>query len=976
MTAEHWKKLEELFHDARVLHGEARQTYLVQACGSDEQLRVQAERLIAAHEEESNFLDSPVFCETAELTEAFTRKSFVGQSIGPYAVVSQIGQGGMGEVYLAEDARLSRKVAIKLLPAAFSVDQDRLRRFKQEAQAASALNHPNIVTIHEIGHTAGTHYIVTEYVEGETLREHIKRGKLSLAEALEIARQVASALEAAHAAGIVHRDIKPENVMLRGDGLVKVLDFGLAKLAPTTESDKLTLPELTKTGVVMGTVNYMSPEQVRGEKVDQRTDIFSLGVVLYEMVTGQRPFQGQSWVDVQHAIIHQEPLPAVALNSRLPVEVTDILGKALAKQLSERYRHAGDFELDLRRLKRAVESNSLTGAREKTTARQEVWWPSRRAKLILATLATVLIALSALAGWWLGRSGQAPARTVSLEGVILTPLTTDAGYEGEPTFSPDGLTIAYVANRTGNFEVFLKQISGGPDINLTNNLADDVQPAFSPDGKQIAFVSSRSGSSDLYYPGYDLPPVGGDIWVMPALGGAPRRIVDGGNFPSWSSDGSTVLYTSGAQFGQKLHRVNAQGGEPQEIPVNFETGTESTPRFLLCPRYSSDDRWIVFEVDRSGIGSRDVYVINGEGGEAQHIAVGQSPVWSSDSTAVIYSNGERGKNYTLWQVPFSIEHGRAAGKPEPLTVSPGRNVHASISRDGRQIAFAALEISSNAETVAFDAETGREQGAPQPFTDGSGVTYFQDLTADGRAIVFEARNSMGSHLWRMDRDGTPVQLTSDPDLSDTYPLWSPAGYTIAFNRRSAKEPLAATGVWLMAADGGNPHLLVENAGFFSWMPDGRRIVYLSLVDRQLYLFDLSGRAARRLTNEMKIVGPMTISADGQWVIFQSTRFDSIDLFTVPLAGGEVRTVVATPRQEQHAYVSPSGQWVYFSSNHKNIWRVPGPAQNWRQATPEKVTNFPESGLFLEDAQISRDGRWLLYARPRIKSDIWIMKLPQ
>jgi serine/threonine protein kinase len=977
MKPEHWKKLESLFHEALQLEGEARAAFLAEACGGDEQLRAEAEQLIAAHERESSFLDSPIFAEAVELTRDDRDESLPGRSIGPYKVISQLGRGGMGEVYLAEDSRLRRKVAIKVLPAAFSTDEDRLRRFVQEARAASALNNPNIITIFEFGQAEGAHYIVTEYIEGETLRGHMRRGPLRPTLALDVARQVASALEVAHAAGIVHRDIKPENVILRRDGLVKVLDFGLAKLAAPVgvQTDEQTAPQLrTRTGVVMGTVNYMSPEQARGQKVDHRTDIFSLGVVLYEMLTGQRPFRGESGIDILHEIIHEEPLPVVKLNSRLPAEMTDILSKALAKELGERYRHAGDFELDLRRLKRAVESNSLASANRPSSTGKQAWWATVRAKLKWVAIGALLICASVLAGWWLGRAG-APTRALPIESATLTQLTSDPGYEGEPTFSPDGERLAYVSDRTGNFEIYIKQVSAGPHVNLTNDPTDDVQPAFSPDGKQIAFVSSRSGSSDLYYPGYDLPPVGGDIWVMPALGGAARRIAERGNFPSWSPDGSAILYGSGPQFAQKLYRVAAQGGMPQEIALKFKP-VVGTPRFLLYPRYSSDERWIVFEAANTAMGSRDICVVRAEGGEVEHIATGQSPVWNSDSGAVIYSNGEPGKNYTLWQIPFSAEQGRVAGHPEPLTFGRGRDIHATISRDGRQIAYAAVDMTFNAEALAFDAEAGGGRGTPQPITSGSQMTYFQSFSADDKAVVFEARQGDSSDIWRVDRGQEPVQLTADPGFVDTHPRWSPDGRNIAFNRRPAREPLNATGIWLMAEDGGNPHLLIERAAFFTWMPDSRGIIYLSLTDSQLYLYDPAARSERRLTDEPKIVGPMTVSPDGQWVVFQSTRAGTIDLFAMAIAGGEARAVVATPRQDMHPSISPSGRWLYIESDHKNLWRVPGPAQNWRQAEPEKVTNFPESGLLLEDSHISRDGRWLLYSRARIKSDIWIMRLDE
>src|SRR5262245_41677528 len=353
MTPERWKKLDALFHEALGLHGEARATHLAKVCGDDEQLREEAERLIAAHERAGSFIDSPIFAGTEGLTNDEDNESQVGRRIGPYQVVSLLGQGGMGKGYLAEEIRLERKVAIKVLPAAVTQDPDRLLRFEREAKATSALNHPNILTIHEIGEVDGAHYIVSEFVEGETLREQMRRGPLSLAAALDVARQVAEALAAAHAAGIVHRDIKPENVMARPDGLIKVLDFGLAKLAerPATSpragghSQSSTVSRLsTEPGLVMGTAHYMSPEQARGQKVDHRADIFSLGVMLYEMLAGRRPFEGATTIDVMAAILTKEPEPLDELRSEAGPELAQTVMRCLAKEREERVQSRGRFE--------------------------------------------------------------------------------------------------------------------------------------------------------------------------------------------------------------------------------------------------------------------------------------------------------------------------------------------------------------------------------------------------------------------------------------------------------------------------------------------------------------------------------------------------------------------------------------------------------------------------------------------------------
>jgi len=954
--------------------------YLDRACDRDASLRQAVESLLKSHEE-TGFIDEPAYRAAAKML--LNDAEFeAGQNVAHFKILSLLGEGGMGRVYLAQDTKLHRKVALKFLPAKIAGDQDRIRRFVQEATSAAGLHHPNIAQIFEIGNYETAHYIAMEYVDGETLRQLLSRRKLEIKQAVEFAAQVASGLATAHKERIIHRDIKPENLVVTTTGQIKILDFGLAKLVEK-ELDGTGVSQLTTAymhsgnattpGVILGTVSYMSPEQARAEKLDQRTDIFSLGVVLYEMITGERPFRGKSAIDTLHAITNQDPTPVTQLNSQLPPELADVLSKALAKETSERYQHAGDFELDLRRFKRALESNSLIS----TQSQRPGILGTRKWALSVPLLlvgAFVLFGVAVIA-WLLGRSTVAPQPSMlALGNVTLTPLTTDPGYEGEPTFSADGETIAYVSDRNGNFEIYLKQISGGPDINITNNGADDVQPAFSPDGKQIAFVSTRSSSSNLLYPGRDRPLLGGDIWVMPTLGGSPRRIVESGNFPSWSADGKTIIFTSGtSQFQLKLRRVDAKGGPPQDISVKFK-GDEPLAAFWFYSSYSSDMRWISFEADGN------IFVVNSEGGEARRIVKGHRPTWGVNSKSIIYSNDEPGKNNSLWQIPFSTTDGTASGAPEPLTVGRGRDTQAAISRDGKLIAFAAQDFSFNIETMPFDAEMGRQTGAPQEVTSGSNNIDFLSFSPDGRSIVFQAHRGADSHIWRVDVGSAPVQLTSDASFNDSTPRWSPDAQTIAFIRRPVGVP-ATPGVpgslWLMSADGANPRLLTENAFNPTWAPSGLAVVYGSVAEgrqNQLVIFDLVTKTSRRLTNEPAVVPLGAVSPDGKWLIYQSTQSGNVDLRAVAIEGGKSRTVVATAHQDYHPFVSPSGKWLYFQLDHKNIYRVPGPAQEWRKGEPEKVTNFPESGLFLEDPQISRDGHWLLYSHGRITGDVWIMNL--
>src|ERR1043165_4847986 len=359
MTPERWQKVKEIFHAALDKPAAERSVFVAQACGGDDELRKEVESLLASSEKDGGFIDSPAYAAAATLITDQPAELKKGAQIGAYEIISFISRGGMGEVYLAHDRRLGRKIALKILPSSFTKNQERLRRFEQEARSASALNHPNIITIYEILKSESTHVIATEFVEGETLRHRLSNSHLELSEALNVASQVADALSAAHKAGIVHRDIKPENIMIRQDGYVKVLDFGLAKLSeevPSISADEAPTRQVrTGSGVIIGTAGYMSPEQARGKPVDARSDIFSLGSVIYEMVTRRKPFDGETASDVLASILKSEPPPISQVLEGTPPELTRIVTKALKKNRDERYQVISDLLLDLKTLKQDLE---------------------------------------------------------------------------------------------------------------------------------------------------------------------------------------------------------------------------------------------------------------------------------------------------------------------------------------------------------------------------------------------------------------------------------------------------------------------------------------------------------------------------------------------------------------------------------------------------------------------------------------------
>jgi len=447
MTPEQYRRVGELYHAAMELATEARVDFLAGACGSDDELRREVESLLRARQQADGLIAGKVAGVVAEMAAQQQTTSLVGRSLGHYQALSLIGAGGMGEVYLAQDTRLGRKVALKLLPAAFTQDQERVRRFKQEARAASSLNHPNILTIHEIGEAStaegGAHYIVSEFVEGETLRALLRGGRLDIGKVAAITEQVASALNVAHEAGIIHRDIKPENVMVRPDGLIKVLDFGLAKLteAPAQQMDsEAAAPAKLSTapGMVMGTVSYMSPEQARGQKVDARSDIFSLGVAFYEMLAGRRPFEGATMSDVIAALLTAEPPPLRQYCAEATAELEQIVGKCLAKDREARYQSAAELTVELKALPPGSQTEGATTRGVEGTSPRLASW-----RWLLITAMALLLVVALVRFLSLRRApGVQPDQIKSLAVLPLENLSGDPAQE----YFADGMTEALISN--------------------------------------------------------------------------------------------------------------------------------------------------------------------------------------------------------------------------------------------------------------------------------------------------------------------------------------------------------------------------------------------------------------------------------------------------------------------------------------------------------------------------------------------------
>jgi Tol biopolymer transport system component/serine/threonine protein kinase len=825
MRAERFRQIDDLLDAALEREAGARAAFLNTACAGDDELRAEVESLLAAHGRAENFIESPAMEVAAKAAARRTAHTSVGRCIGHYRVLSLLGAGGMGEVYLAEDARLNRRVALKLLPAEFTSDPERVRRFELEARAASALNHPNIVTIHEVGQSDGAHFIAAEFVEGRTLRRLMADTVLKTEEALSIAAQVAEALAAAHAAGIIHRDIKPENIMLRPDGYVKVLDFGVAKLTERGSSSSdgaADAAQQTETGAVVGTVAYMSPEQALGRKLDQRTDVFSLGVLLYEMLAGEHPFRGMTNAATFDRILNHDPPSPHVRDSEAAPELERVVCRALEKDRELRHQTASDLRSELKRLQRALESsphvtgNPVAGA-EQRRRRPARSWSRRAAGFALASL----VGIVALGGLYFAlRRSNSPAleATAATRAASFnyTRLTDQPGQELYPSLSPDGKAVIYAARANGDWDIYWQRVGGQNPRNLTDDSpADDLQPAFSPDGEHVVFRSEREK---------------GGLFMMGASGESVRRLTDFGFFPVWSPEGQEVAFSTEGFTDPNVRRL----GESNIWIVNISTGekrqlTDTKTGDAAQPAWSPTGARIAYWGKHKG-GQRDLWTIpaRGAGNPVQvtdDAAFDWNPVWSPDGK-FLYFASDRGGSMNLWRIPLEEQTGRVTGLPEPLTTPSVYAQQVAFSRDGRRAVYVNQVSSTNIFKVGFNPYKETITGQPVAVTQGFRHAGAPNLSPDGEWFVYSSQGEKQEDLYLVWKDGgeSHRKLTDDV-YKDRSPRWSPDGTRIVFySDRSGRYE-----AWTIRPDGSDLRQLTFTEGasiaYPFWSPDGTRIAY-------------------------------------------------------------------------------------------------------------------------------------------------------
>ena len=927
-----------------------------------------------------------------------------GRSLGRYRVIETLGAGGMGEVYLAEDTRLERRVAIKILPAELAQNPERMRRFIREAKAASALNHPHIAHIYEIGESDdGVTFIAMEFVDGTTLRDKIHRERAPLLEVLKYLGQAAEGLAKAHSAGIIHRDLKPDNIIVSRDGYAKILDFGLAKhvdseppLGDDASEAKTVVIEraLSTPGTIMGTAGYMSPEQARGSiQIDRRSDIFAFGCLLYEAATGgHQAFPGDTAVDSLYKILHAQPTPVREFNSAASPDLQRVVRRCLQKDPDDRYQTIKDVAIEIRELReemRGIGSGPLpsippaSNEKARTTAADHANWsasgpvtvpsdpavntasgtgehqfrPTKRSRGVIAIVAVaLLVAIGGLVHGLYRMAYLPQGQPVADASFKLTPLTSSTTVERNPALSYDGKQIAYVwaGEKSDNFDIYVKITDAGTPLRLTSNPAKEMSPVWSPDGRFIAFVRGDGPEKGFY--------------VVPALGGTERKVADsfgwtGGSVRQqaidWSPDGKSLAVVDKSTEGEpwSIYLISVDTGERKRIttpPVDYDGDT------LVA--LSPDGESLAF-LRRRDASTSDIHLVPVAGGEPVRLTDDGVPIrgfdWTKESARIVFSSERGGGTSSLWSIPSG------GGAPSPVAGTGENLSELTVAADGNRLAYAQISTDINLWRVenplrAAGARTG--QAIPAKFNSSNRSEIDPHYSPNGDKVVFSSNRSGGSEIWVCDSEGqNSQQLTNFGSTAVTgSPRWSPDGRFIAFDSRSGGN----SDIYIISAEGGSPRRLTSDPSeevVPSWSADGKFVYFASRRTGRLELWKVSAAGGEQ-TQLTRDGGFISIEApdskilyftrggafQGVWslnteLLFESKIFDNGVGRNWAVGGGSIY-FISNPTTDVEAY-----RLTRFDTAARRAGRAI-PLQGTSRTMPINVIT------------ISPDERWILYAQ--------------
>src|SRR5262245_10104241 len=888
----------------------------------------------------------------------------IGRRLLHFRIESQLGQGGMGVVYRALDTKLNRPVAIKVLARDAVSDPARKTRFVQEARAASALNHPSIITIHDIDTAEGVDFIVMEYVPGKSLDRVIPRRGLPLAEVLQYAIKIADALAAAHAAGIVHRDLKPANIMVTDKGHVKVLDFGVAKLVERRDANELasteTAPAHTEEGAIVGTAAYMSPEQAEGKPVDARSDIFSFGVVLYEMVTGRPPFQGETKIATLSAILHTEPQPVSEAVEGVPRELERVITSCLRKDRNRRFQHLDDIKIALEELKADSESGKPAAPAGGLARPRQLRWPITAGAVLVATSAAAL---------WFGRSREPVAPAPLLR------LTSDTGLSTDPALSPDGRLVAYASDRAGadNLDIWVKQVEGGDPLRLTSDSADEYEPSFSPDGNRIVFRSDRDG---------------GGIYTIPPLGGEPGLIAKGGGEPRFSPDGTRVAFVTGdgglgGGARGRLFVMPSLGGTPQPL-IPDAVGAAR-------PVWSPDGKFILFA---TGLYRPDDWgiVLSEPGSQAapivMQLAEYKKKTGLADLIAYDWLPGNRvlfvaksGDSSHLFEIGISppsltTNQWRLDSFAKRLTSGTEQDERPSLAIGGsgtgtRRLAFASLVRGEHIWSLDLDTTQPRTLGKVRQLTQESGFQIFPSISNDGTKLAFISHAAYNDEVWLLDLETGKRLLLSNRVSVKFKPLIHADGSRVVW------EDSTEGASYIVLTSGGAPEKVRGSVGWpWDWSADHTRILHYGFKSSVVASISNleTGTRSVFLENPGRSVFQFRWSPDSRWIAFQVDTKSGrsqlyVALFTGDQGPSETAWIPITDgsTNEEMPRWSPDGNWIYSLSNQDGfdcIWAYPLDSRT-KRPTGKAVAVFHAHGSRLSLRNANQVSREMSVARDRI-----------